>query len=347
MRVVVAGGSGFLGRALVGALRTAGHDVQVLTRGPTGGRNDIVWAPNGESGPWAAHLVGVDAIVNLAGAGLADRRWTATRKTGAGAEPGAGHLVARGRGARAAAAAASVRERLRRGDLRSRTATNRSTRPPPPVLTSSPRWPGAWEQSAAPVASACRLVLLRTAMVLGPGGGALGRMLLPFKLGVGGRLGSGRQWMPWIHIDDWVGARPAPGRGRDDGRTVQPDLTRAGPQCGVHQGAGPSAGTAHGDARCPRSPSRWRWVNCRTCCSPASGRCRPTRMRSASASAIRASTTRLRRVGVAAGRGVSSVGIGAPCHPAPSDHSTSPSWSQIFALGLIVDYFRSRDSFFD
>jgi hypothetical protein len=63
---------------------------------------------------------------------------------------------------------------------------------------------GAWERTAAPVASASRLALLRTAMVLGPGGGALARMRLPFKLGAGGRLGSGRQWMPWIHLDDWV-----------------------------------------------------------------------------------------------------------------------------------------------
>ena len=62
----------------------------------------------------------------------------------------------------------------------------------------------AWERAAAPVAARCRLVQLRTSLVVGRGGGALGRMLLPFKLGVGGRLGSGQQWMSWIHLDDWV-----------------------------------------------------------------------------------------------------------------------------------------------
>jgi uncharacterized protein (TIGR01777 family) len=62
----------------------------------------------------------------------------------------------------------------------------------------------AWERAAAPVAASCRLALVRTAVVLGPGGGALGSMRLPFRLGLGGRLGSGEQWMPWIHRDDWV-----------------------------------------------------------------------------------------------------------------------------------------------
>ena len=202
MQVVVAGGSGFLGRALVAALRTAGHDVQVLTR-VARQPEDVTWTPNGESGPWAAHLVGVDAIVNLAGAGLADQRWTEARK--------ALLVQSRVQATSSLVAAALGLPRSPRVFVNGSGVGIYGPHGDEPVTEASPAGTDfvatmatAWEQSAAPVASACRLALLRTAMVLGPGGGALGRMLLPFKFGVGGRLGSGRQWMSWIHLDDWV-----------------------------------------------------------------------------------------------------------------------------------------------
>ena len=77
----------------------------------------------------------------------------------------------------------------------------------------------AWERAAAPAAARrAGWRLLRTALVLGPGGGALARMLLPFKLGVGGRLGSGQQWMSWIHLDDWVALVAPADRRRVGGR---------------------------------------------------------------------------------------------------------------------------------
>jgi len=202
MRVIVAGGSGFLGRALVGALAAAGHDVSVLTRRARG-RDDILWTPNGSSGPWARALVGVDAVVNLAGEGIADARWTPERK----------RVLVDSRLDATSSLAAAVLELPRpprvflsgsgigiygpRGDEYVTEAT-------PAGGDFMAAMAAAWEQAAAPVAACCPLVLLRTSMVLGRGGGALAKMLLPFRLGVGGRLGSGQQWMPWIHLDDWV-----------------------------------------------------------------------------------------------------------------------------------------------
>ncbi|MGE3471375.1 MAG: TIGR01777 family oxidoreductase, partial [Vicinamibacterales bacterium] len=181
------------------------------------------------------------AVVNLAGEGIADRRWTPARK------------------------AALVESRIRATTSLVR-AVREATAPPgvfvsasgvgyygptgdEPVDESAP--PGSdflaqlavqWEHAAAPAGTACRVVLLRTGMVLGHGG-ALKRMLLPFRLGVGGRLGSGRQWMPWIHVDDWVAlverlmadergsgpfnlAAPAPVRNRDFTRALGRALSR-------------------------------------------------------------------------------------------------------------------------
>ncbi|MGD9905179.1 MAG: TIGR01777 family oxidoreductase [Vicinamibacterales bacterium] len=202
MRIVVAGGTGFLGRALVGALAAAGHDVSVLTRRARS-RDDIVWTPDGASGPWAGALVGVDAVVNLAGEGIADARWTPARKRA---------LVDSRRDATASLVEAVLG--LPRPprvfisgsgiDIYGPHGDDYVTEATPPGHDFMASMATAWEQAAAPVAACCPLVLLRTSMVIGRGGGALARMLLPFKLGVGGRLGSGRQWMSWIHLDDWV-----------------------------------------------------------------------------------------------------------------------------------------------
>jgi uncharacterized protein (TIGR01777 family) len=202
MRVVVAGGTGFLGSALKAALLSAGHEVKVLTRRARG-RDDIGWMPDGQAGPWAAQLAGVDAIVNLAGEGMADRRWTAARK--------AALVNSRLQATSSLVAAALGLPRPPRvfvsgsgvgiyGPCGDETLTEAS----PTGADFVARMAGAWEAAAAPVAATSRLVTLRTAVVLGDGG-ALKQMRLPFKLGIGGRLGSGRQWLSWIHLDDWVG----------------------------------------------------------------------------------------------------------------------------------------------
>lgn len=209
MKVVLAGGSGFLGRALSGALVRDGHEVVVLGRPgggtPTAGARRVDWQPDGTAGAWARELDGAGAVVNLAGAGIAEARWTAARKA-----------------------------LLRTSRLEATTslvAAVRVAATPPRVFLSSSgigyygahgdeplteqAGPGddflarlvvEWEACAAPTASAStRLVLLRTGIVLGPEGGALAQMRLPFSLGVGGPLGGGRQWMSWVHRDDWVG----------------------------------------------------------------------------------------------------------------------------------------------
>src|SRR5512140_671248 len=85
MRIVIAGGSGVLGGALLARLTREGHQVVVLSRGngasgTANGRRVVAWTPNGEAGPWAAEIDGADAVINLAGAGIADRRWTKARK---------------------------------------------------------------------------------------------------------------------------------------------------------------------------------------------------------------------------------------------------------------------------
>jgi uncharacterized protein (TIGR01777 family) len=207
MKAVIAGGRGFLGRSLARALAADGHEVVVLTRGTaatTGPGRAVTWSPSGEAGSWAAALDGADAVVNLAGESIAGARWSAAHKT-------------RIRDSRVAA-------------TKSLAAAIRRPPAPPPVFVSGSAVgfygplgdervaedhpPGGdflarvcveWEQEASRAAGErTRLVLVRTGLVLAGDGGALPEMLLPFKLGAGGPVGSGRQYWPWIHRDDWT-----------------------------------------------------------------------------------------------------------------------------------------------
>jgi len=205
MRVVLAGGSGFLGGALSAHLRSVGHQVQSLTRKPRPGPPDfIAWSPDGSaSGDWAAAVNRADAVVNLAGEGIADARWTAERK------------------------ATLLRSRVLA--TRSLVAAMATCRNPPGVFVSGSAvgYYGAhgdepiaentpagsdflarlcvdWEHEAALAQPITRLALVRTGLALAADGGALAKMLLPFKLGLGTTLGSGNQFMPWIHTRDWT-----------------------------------------------------------------------------------------------------------------------------------------------
>lgn len=213
MIVTVAGATGFIGRALVKRLRDERHHVRALARVPAkaarllGLAEDDVWrwdAAAGEPPPEA--FLGADAVVNLVGESLADGRWTRARKAALRASriDATRNLVR---------ALAKLPENRRPAILVSGSAIGYYGDRPDEALDEDAA-PGhdfladlcrEWEiaaHGAEPLGM--RLVLLRTGLVLGAGG-ALQKMVLPFKLGVGGRLGSGRQWMSWIHLDDEVG----------------------------------------------------------------------------------------------------------------------------------------------
>lgn len=203
--VLVSGAHGLIGSALLPRLRADGHRVVRLVRGDPEGSDDVRWDPAAGTID-AAGLEGVDAVVHLAGAGIGDKKWTPNRK----------QLI--------------LDSRTQGTDLLARTLAG-LTRPPAVLLSGSAvgyygnrgaeelteaSAPGddfparvcvAWEAATAPAeAAGIRVVHLRTGIVLAAHGGALHRMLLPFRLGLGGRIGSGDQYMSWIALDDHLGA---------------------------------------------------------------------------------------------------------------------------------------------
>jgi uncharacterized protein (TIGR01777 family) len=207
MRIVIAGGSGFLGSELGRRLASADHDVLCLVRrAPTGARQ-IRWAPDRhELNP--AALADADIVVNLSGANIGNHRWTASYKeklVSSRIDPTT--TIAK--------TIASIPSRSRpRALLTSSGVAYYGDTGDAAVDETSPPGTGfmaelaqRWEAAAEPAAEAdVRVVALRTSPVLGAGGGLLKPFLIPFRLGVGGRLGSGRQWMPWISMTDWVDA---------------------------------------------------------------------------------------------------------------------------------------------
>jgi uncharacterized protein (TIGR01777 family) len=200
MRIVVAGGTGFLGHALVERLRRD-HDVIVLTRRPRTA-DQIGWTATETGGAWTAAVQAADAVINLAGEPIAAGRWTAARKA----------AIRRSRIAATTAIVGAMRSGGRAHTLVNASAVGvYGDRGDEPLTESSS--PGDdflarvcqdWEAAAEPAADTARVVLLRTGLVLDAGGGALPRLALPFRLFAGGRMGSGRQYWSWIHRDDWV-----------------------------------------------------------------------------------------------------------------------------------------------
>ena len=204
MRIAISGASGFIGSELVPALEAGGHDVVRLVRRQPEGPKELQWDPAVGTID-ADGLAGVGAVVNLSGATI-DRRWTAGRK-------------------------AEIRE-SRVGSTRLLAETIARLDPRPAVLVcaggvgiygnrgeeilteDSPLGTGfladvgtAWEEVAEPArAVGIRVVNFRQGIVLSRKGGALPRLLTPFKLGLGGRVGSGRQWWSWVSLDDLVEA---------------------------------------------------------------------------------------------------------------------------------------------
>ncbi len=198
MKVVIAGGSGFLGKALTGALVARGDRVAVLSR-----RGKTPWNPDGTSGAWAAEIDGADAIVNLAGEPLPDRRWTSTQKD----------RIRQSRVLATRSLVEAVRGVLRKPPVFV-SGSGVGFYPDSDAIVDEMSAPGSsflsrvcieWEAEALRATEAgCRVVLLRTGVVLHRDGGALAKLLLPFSLGLGGPIGSGSQWWAWIHLDDWV-----------------------------------------------------------------------------------------------------------------------------------------------
>lgn len=209
MKVVIAGGSGFLGQALCRGLSARGHELVVLTRGAARDSPDarhVTWPAEDAPGSWHDEIDGAAAVINLTGAGIADKRWNAARK----------ELLRASRILPARALVSAIRAAKSRPHvLLSQSAVGFYGPQPedgPELDESAP--PGSdflatmavdWEAEAhAATALGCRVVIVRTGIVLAANGGALQKMMPPFKFFVGGPLGSGRQVMSWIHLGDWV-----------------------------------------------------------------------------------------------------------------------------------------------
>lgn len=209
MRIGITGATGLIGGALASELTGRGHDVVALTRragAPSGlppGVGSAQWNPGGDGAD--ASLVGVleelDALVHLAGEPVG-KRWTAARKRAIRTSRVAGTktLVAALRAARRRPArllaASAVGFYGPRGDEELDENALPGTDFLAEVCTE-------WEEASTGARQAeVETVLMRIGVVLSPRGGALATMLPPFRMGVGGRVGSGRQWMPWIHLDD-------------------------------------------------------------------------------------------------------------------------------------------------
>jgi uncharacterized protein (TIGR01777 family) len=211
MRVFVTGATGMIGRRLVAALCERGDKVRALSRSAANAREtlgeqvEVVEGDPAAYGNWAAAVNGCDALVNLAGERVVGKRWTDEQKQRMRSSriDGTDNLVR-------AVAEAEHRPRV----LVSGSAIgyygfhedDTLTEASPPGVDFLARLCVDWEQAARNAEEhGVRVVLLRTGVVLDTAGGALAQMLPPFRLFLGGPVGSGRQWLSWIHRDDLVG----------------------------------------------------------------------------------------------------------------------------------------------
>ena len=199
----MSGASGFLGRSLAARLRADGHAVLRLVRRDPAGDDEARWQPaRGELD--VSLLEGADAVVNLSGAGIFDKRWSASyKRVIRDSRVDSTTTIAK------ALAAAQARPGVLvnasgihwYGDTGDHAVDERS----PSGAGFMAETVEAWEAATQPAADAgVQVVKLRTAPVLAASGGLLKQMLLPFRLGAGGRLGSGGQYMSWISLADWL-----------------------------------------------------------------------------------------------------------------------------------------------
>ena len=203
MRILVSGSHGLVGKALISSLMSEGHEIIRLVRGKPSGATEIEWHPNQEKLD-AGSLEGLDAVVHLAGESIASGRWTDDKKR-------------------------AIRESRIKGTALLSDALARLSRPPSVFVSASAigyygnrgdelltekSAPGddflanvcvEWENATIPtIEKGIRTVHARFGIILDAKEGALGKMLTPFRMGIGGRIGDGKQWMSWIDIEDVV-----------------------------------------------------------------------------------------------------------------------------------------------
>lgn len=209
MKLVIAGATGFIGAKLVQELGKDFHSLVLLSRKPArqengGNKTFLSWQP-GQNGAWEQSVDGADGVINLAGEPIAAKRWSARQKRVLRSS-----RIETTQALVAAIAKAQVKPKFLinasavgyYGDRGDELLTEAS----PPRDDFLGRLCADWESEAKKAEShGVRVVLLRTGIVLGKGQGALKKMVPPFKMFVGGPLGSGQQWMPWVHVDDEVG----------------------------------------------------------------------------------------------------------------------------------------------
>ncbi|HYV14187.1 MAG TPA: TIGR01777 family oxidoreductase [Pyrinomonadaceae bacterium] len=203
MRILVSGSHGLVGKALISSLRSDSHEILRLVRGKPASANEIEWHPNeGSIDPTA--LEGIDVVVHLAGESIASSRWTDEKKR-------------------------AIRDSRIKGTSLLSEALAQLSRPPSVFVSASAigyygdrddelltetSAPGddflanvcvEWENATIPaIEKGIRTVHARFGIILDANEGALGKMLTPFRMGIGGRIGDGKQWMSWIDIEDVV-----------------------------------------------------------------------------------------------------------------------------------------------
>jgi uncharacterized protein len=198
VKIVIAGGTGFIGEPLVRRLVARGDDVTVLTRNPAkvaAGRG-VQWDGRTQ-GPWSNDVANADVVINLAGENISEGRWTEERKRRLvdSRLHATSALVKALRGNPTFISASAIGIYGDRGDETLDESSSRGSGFLADLVEK-------WESAAREAESLARLVILRFGIVLSPDGGALKKLLLPFKLGAGGPIGNGNQWMSWVDRDD-------------------------------------------------------------------------------------------------------------------------------------------------
>jgi hypothetical protein len=198
MKVLLTGASGFIGSHLSTHLVAAGHQVLPVSRHAATADGTFDWS----DASLARGVQQADAVVHLAGENLFDKRWTTRQK----------EVLQSSRTELTGKLARLIASRKPSCFISASAVGYYGDSPDAHFTESSPRGKGfladicgGWEAATSPATNAgVRTAITRTGVVLGQGGGALSKMLLPFKLGLGGPIGSGRQWLSWVHIDDLV-----------------------------------------------------------------------------------------------------------------------------------------------